>query len=486
MSNDLKRRVKAPEVPKDERGRYCITKDFLKKQCESQGGYSTPRLNDSLHLSSKGFSKIEELEDYFAIKTIYLDSNNFNKIENLEKLTDLRCLFLQSNLIERIENLDELTLLDTLNLSNNKISKVEGLSNQLVLTNLDLSSNLLKSVESLQGLAEIPSLVSVNLSSNQIEGSEESLISLFSSMPNLRCLSLKGNPIVNKIKLIRKKMVSNLKSLTYLDDRPVTSEERRAAEAWLVGGEENEQREKQLIATERENKQRDYLLKVSETRNSLRFKKVKELAQLKENINNQIIELSKEQEQKNSASSEEETSSEFYKRALSNQIEAFQHQIELIDGRIDHINKGGSMQVEVNYNCVSTTDVLPEFATQNNANRQEVVPPFREDTDDSLQRIEVSSHQEGSQANFSDLIKPSEEMSEKACEDSQHGECVSVDTGSVGIGELKEILDRYEFDFAKAKDDLKERGTEMTVEDLRRIWTEHEFAKGQTWIDTLD
>jgi len=41
-----------------------------------------------------------------------------------------------------------------------------------------------------------------------------------------------NNPVIKKISNYRKIMISRCKSLTYLDDRPVTKNERLATEAW--------------------------------------------------------------------------------------------------------------------------------------------------------------------------------------------------------------------------------------------------------------
>lgn len=51
-------------------------------------------------------------------------------------------------------------------------------------------------------------------------------------LPELRCLYLKGNPVVSAIPQYRRTLVAALPGLTYLDDRPVFPIERRCAEAW--------------------------------------------------------------------------------------------------------------------------------------------------------------------------------------------------------------------------------------------------------------
>ena len=47
---------------------------------------------------------------------------------------------------------------------------------------------------------------------------------------------LKGNPIVSKFSHYRKRLITALPSLAYLDDRPVFEQERRLSAAWVRGG----------------------------------------------------------------------------------------------------------------------------------------------------------------------------------------------------------------------------------------------------------
>lgn len=66
-----------------------ISKEFLKKLCKTdfKNYYSTPYLNDILYLHYKGFTKIDNLEEYTGnassysgLKVIYMEGNAFRKI----------------------------------------------------------------------------------------------------------------------------------------------------------------------------------------------------------------------------------------------------------------------------------------------------------------------------------------------------------------------------------------------------------------------
>lgn len=58
------------------------------------------------------------------------------------------------------------------------------------------------------------------------------IVEIFENMPKLAVLNLMSNPVIAKIKNYRRAMISRIKSLTYLDDRPVFEKERLAVEAW--------------------------------------------------------------------------------------------------------------------------------------------------------------------------------------------------------------------------------------------------------------
>jgi dynein assembly factor 1 len=52
-----------------------ITSKYLRQLCKDQGRYTTPELNETLHLHMKGFTKIENLDEYTGLRALWLQGN---------------------------------------------------------------------------------------------------------------------------------------------------------------------------------------------------------------------------------------------------------------------------------------------------------------------------------------------------------------------------------------------------------------------------
>ncbi len=217
-----------------------ITPKLIRRLCIEQKGYTTPALNEVLYLHYKGFEKIEALDDYTGLKTLWLEGNSITTIENLDHLKDLRCLYLQENGIEIVSGLDELTQLAQLNLSDNMISDIphDAFAALPQLESLQLCRNRLKTAASIAAVAESPGLTSLDLTGNGLDDITV-LEDVFARMAGLRVLILTGNDIIKTMSAVapyRFTMIASLPGLTYLDDKPVFDDERQAVDAWREAG----------------------------------------------------------------------------------------------------------------------------------------------------------------------------------------------------------------------------------------------------------
>ncbi|KAF8820354.1 leucine rich repeat-containing protein [Cardiosporidium cionae] len=97
-------------------------------------------------------------------------------------------------------------------------------------------------------LKELQSVSVLDLSNNRIS-SDSNIEDVLTKMKSLKVLYLKDNAIA-KEKDYRKKYVVLLPNLTYFDESPITSAERRLSLAYFEGGREAEDEMRRLIKVE--------------------------------------------------------------------------------------------------------------------------------------------------------------------------------------------------------------------------------------------
>jgi len=236
-----------------------MTPEVLQECCIKGQGYREPELNEGLLLHYKGFRRVANLAPYVNVRTIWLECNGLARIEGVNMLKNLLQLYLHSNCIKRIENLDGLSSLRLLNLSNNSIERVENLETLHSLENINLAGNKIVDIEGLEGFKQCQSLRSVNMSRNYVEDGEAYVGFWQAALPEVQCLYLHQNPCSRTLKDYRRRVVSSLKALRWLDERPVWEFERVGAEAWAIGGREAEKEaQKQHVLKERDDKERSF------------------------------------------------------------------------------------------------------------------------------------------------------------------------------------------------------------------------------------
>ncbi|KRX01690.1 hypothetical protein PPERSA_01560 [Pseudocohnilembus persalinus] len=282
MSDDYKQ-PQLPPLDQDESGYTIMSKKNLKLICQKDALYSDPQLNEKLYLQYKGFDKIQNLDEYVNLRALWLNKNAITEIENIQHLKKLNSLFLNSNALSHISGISGLENLAILDLSQNSIRKIEGLSNLPSLVTLNISHNQILNYDGLVGLLEAPTLTNIDLSFNHIEYDEKDL-EIFSQMPILKVLNLKHNELQRKFSLYRKKFIGQIKHLMYLDDRPVTVNERRIIEGWLKDGKEGEERVKEQIQKEKLEKQQQELARIQEQNKKSHEDRVKYYENLKKKV----------------------------------------------------------------------------------------------------------------------------------------------------------------------------------------------------------
>ena len=242
-----------------------MSTESLRKHCRKLNLYSSRLdLNDILHLQCKGITKIQGLEEFTGLTTLYLESNAISDVEGLDHLKKLTSLYMAKNFLSRTVGLDILQNLQVLDLADNNISKIESFASLKSLKTLNISGNKLSSLESIRELKNLPELISLDLSNNRIQSSapstssgdreseeeEKDEVVSFLCTLNLKWLRLVGNPFIRKVKGYRRIFIGNMLTLNYFDDMPAFPRDRRLALAWLRGGIQAEREERRKINEE--------------------------------------------------------------------------------------------------------------------------------------------------------------------------------------------------------------------------------------------
>jgi hypothetical protein len=224
-----------------------MTEALVSRGCKQKGFFRTPELNDQLYLHFSGFTKIENLEAFTGVRSIWLENNAVADIENLEALPKLACLYLQNNCLRSLGSC-ALPRLDVLNVAHNSVASLSGAANFSRMTRFLAANNEVGDGE-LHHLLACPALTVVDLSHNKL--SDAAVVAeVFPQLARLATLMLSGNAVVRAIKPYRKRLVHQNRSLRYLDEYPVFDDERRCSDAWGADGPAAEKLEREAIREE--------------------------------------------------------------------------------------------------------------------------------------------------------------------------------------------------------------------------------------------
>jgi hypothetical protein len=479
-----------PEV--DSHGMKIITKKYLRQLCEENELYMTAHLNDKLYVHFKGFTKIENLDDYINVKSLFIDNNCFQKIENLHMFKQLRCLFLQYNLIPKIEGLEELTELVTLNLSHNQITKIEGLSTLVNLQTFDISHNYIEKAEDIVGLLDCPSLTNVDISTNKLIYSEN-LIEIFMGMRNVACVYLKNNPLVRDFPHYRKNMISSLPSLLYLDDKPVFDLERRTSDAWRKGGKEAEANERNKYFEEKREREKQDLSENKEREEKARARRKKELERIERECKDNQSRLLQMKEELINKGIEDSTSLSMIKQ-IDLELERVKELWDVKEDKVEQI-----MDQEYNkmpkYKCLYASkdkDGKDVYADQNQEDVEKHKNGKLEEWAAEEEKQRTAKEQLILQEN-SGSSEPVLENKEK--EKSTNDETKGFHWTQANEELLETLLENHMFEFAKVtpefNDTVNNKLTEgnlvpFSEEDLRKKWTQIETDRYRKHVEMLE
>ncbi|CAD8147219.1 unnamed protein product [Paramecium octaurelia] len=464
-------------IERNENGTVIMNLRNLKIICDRKGLYQTPENNETIYLHYLGFDKIQNLEPYKNLVALWLNNNAIGKIENLDELTQLVSLYLNHNLIQKIENLSFLTNLCTLNLSHNSIKKIENLQALTKLQNLNISNNHLAGYESLEGLQECLSITNLDLSNNFISY-EKPILELFGKT-NLACLYLKANSYVRECSDYRKIMIVTIKTLKYLDDKPVTVGERRISEAWQTGGKVAEQQER--IAQIEQRKEINYQNYLQTLQRQQRGEMRNNLLTQKDNVQREISllqilladgdDVQNQLEQKEQELQNIETELEKYK---IDQLTPYQCVLTTRDefGNVIILNKSEDEVIQIkqkyfndDFQPLSETD-LPDFESGNQSKT------LTEDLED-LNNSNLEQQNINNQFYDDKKVKILREVKDK-----QEGWTLENEQL------LQNLLIFHQFDYQIVSKEIKQKMEEqnsklkyLDPEDLKLIWTYIELTK---------
>ncbi|KAG5881300.1 hypothetical protein JTB14_016171 [Gonioctena quinquepunctata] len=192
---------------------------------DKRGLVSIPIINGEpklrlLSLQHNLINSLEMLGKQSFPTLVFLDmyDNQLERLHFIDKLENLRVLLLGKNRIKKIEGLEKLLKMEVLDFHGNQITQVEGLSNLKELK-----------AEKLLGFGEVPNLVKLFASNNDIQCVED--MSSLAKSQNIKEISIDNNPISLAGDCVSF-LVSYLPHLIKLNSMQITEQVRKAAMAW--------------------------------------------------------------------------------------------------------------------------------------------------------------------------------------------------------------------------------------------------------------
>lgn len=130
-------------------------------------------------------------------------------------------------------------------------------------------------IEALKGLLDCPSIRALDIKHNSL--TDPNIVDeIFAKMPALTLLECKGNEFSRHIKQARRTIIFKVPTLEYLDESPVTEDDRRLASAFMEGEMEAMRREREVLHEEKKLKHRQHMEQFDELVNGAKEERKKE------------------------------------------------------------------------------------------------------------------------------------------------------------------------------------------------------------------
>lgn len=215
-------------------GAVVLTPALMEEACLRHNGYRTPELNRTLYLHHMNLCQLCSFASYHSCTVLYLSHNVLDDLTALAPLVHLHSLYLAQNALTRCDRLPTLPALRLIDLTHNALQTLSGLAQSAPgLETVLAAHNQLTQVDEVAGLKQ---LCTLDLSGNALTNSSEVLGTLQRNAATLRTCLLSGNPVVRQMTSYRYRLIHALPVLGFLDERPVSPEEREMAAAHALAG----------------------------------------------------------------------------------------------------------------------------------------------------------------------------------------------------------------------------------------------------------
>jgi hypothetical protein len=219
-----------------------MSREYLRRLCIQRKMYEHDlSLNEILYFQHQGFKSIENLDIFQNCVCLFLNNNCISSIDHLSfrSVRGLRQLYLNSNTIDRLamDAFSHNPQLEYLNLSHNKLKTAVVLSPRLA--TMIIANNLISDLNQMLPLP--PSLETLDFSGNPVRLEHEDAIITF-AQTHFASLKQLCTPDLDTPHF-RRRMTLALPQLMALDNFPITSEDRKLADAWLRGDEQAARKE---------------------------------------------------------------------------------------------------------------------------------------------------------------------------------------------------------------------------------------------------